>query len=82
MKGYTFNVEQVDGLPAHYYAQPENPLPLSERIAHADAFMTGTGATIQHGGNSAFYAPSRDVVQLPPLRGVQSQGKLLRHRPA
>ena len=42
MKGYTVsNVEQVDGLPAHYYAQPENPLPLSERIAHADAFMTG-----------------------------------------
>jgi len=66
MKGYTvFNVEQVDGLPAHYYAQPENPLPLSERIQHADAFMTGTGAAIQHGGNSAFYAPSRDVVQLP-----------------
>ena len=33
MKGHTvFNVEQVDGLPAHYYAQPENLLPLSERI--------------------------------------------------
>ncbi len=27
MKGYTvFNVEQVDGYHAHYYAQPENPL--------------------------------------------------------
>ena len=27
MKGYTvFNVEQMEGLPAHYYAQPENPL--------------------------------------------------------
>jgi antirestriction protein ArdC len=31
MKGYTvFNVEQLDGLPAHYYAQPENPLLLSD----------------------------------------------------
>ncbi len=74
MKGYTvFNVEQVDGLPAHYYAQPENPLPLSERIAHADAFITGTGATIQHGGNSAFYAPSRDVVQLPPFEAFRDK---------
>ena len=39
MKGYTvFNVEQIEGLPAHYYAQPENPLPLSERIENADRF--------------------------------------------
>ena len=29
-------MEQVDGLPAHYYAQSENPLPLSERIEHAE----------------------------------------------
>ena len=33
MKGYTvFNCEQIEGLPQHYYAQPENPLPASERI--------------------------------------------------
>jgi len=26
MKDYTvFNVEQIEGLPAHYYAKPENP---------------------------------------------------------
>lgn len=74
MKGYTvFNVEQVDGLPAHYYAQPVNPLPLNERIEAADAFMTGTGATINHGGNSAFYAPSRDVVQLPPFEAFKDK---------
>jgi antirestriction protein ArdC len=74
MKGYTvFNVEQVDGLPAHYYAEPENPLPLSERIAHADVFITGTGATIHHGGNSAFYAPSRDAVQLPPFEAFKDK---------
>ena len=52
MKGYTvFDVEQVEGLPAHYYAQPEHALPLSERIEHADRFMAGTGAAIRHGGN-------------------------------
>lgn len=74
MKGYTvFNVEQVDGLPANYYAQPVNPLPLAERIEAADAFMTGTGATIYHGGNQAFYAPSRDVVQLPSFEAFKDK---------
>jgi antirestriction protein ArdC len=74
MKGYTvFNVEQVDGLPAHYYARAENPLPLSERIEHAEAFITGTAATLQHGGNSAFYAPSRDAVQLPPFEAFKDK---------
>ena len=74
MKGYTvFNVEQVDGLPAHYYAQPVNPLPLSERIEAADAFMKATGAAIHHGGNSAFYAPARDVVQLPPFEAFKDK---------
>ncbi|HWR53976.1 MAG TPA: zincin-like metallopeptidase domain-containing protein [Bryobacteraceae bacterium] len=74
MKGYTvFNVEQVDGLPQHYYAQPENPLPLSERIENADRFMTHTGAIIHYGGNRAFYAPSRDIVQLPPFEAFRDK---------
>jgi len=74
MKGYTvFNVEQIEGLPAHYYAQPENPLPLSERIESADHFMTATGATLQHGGNRAFYAPGRDLVQMPPFEAFKDK---------
>ncbi|MCC6486919.1 MAG: DUF1738 domain-containing protein [Candidatus Hydrogenedentes bacterium] len=74
MKGYTvFNVEQIEGLHAHYYAKPENPLPLSERIESADRFMTATGATIYHGGNSAFYAPARDIVQMPPFEAFRDK---------
>lgn len=66
MKGYTvFNVEQVDGLPAHFHAKAEAPQPVA-RIPQAEAFFLCTGATVQHGGNRAFYAPSRDVVQMPP----------------
>jgi antirestriction protein ArdC len=66
MKGYTvFNVEQVDGLPAHFYAKAQAPQPV-ERIPQAEAFFLCTGATVQHGGNRAFYAPSRDLVQMPP----------------
>lgn len=74
MKGYTvFNVEQVEGLPAHYYAKPDNPLPLSERIESADRFIGATGATIYHGGNSAFYAPARDIVQMPPFEAFRDK---------
>ena len=74
MKGYTvFNIEQVDGLPAHYYAQPANPLPLAERIENADRFMTNTGATIHHGGNQAYYAPARDAIQLPPFEAFKDK---------
>lgn len=74
MKGYTvFNVEQIDGLPEHFYSKPANPLPLSERITHADAFVTATGAEIHHGGNMAFYAPSRDVIQLPPFEAFKDK---------
>lgn len=74
MKGYTvFNVEQIEGLPAHFYAQPVDPLPLSERIEHADSFVTATGAAIHHGGNQAFYAPSRDMIQLPPFEAFKDK---------
>jgi antirestriction protein ArdC len=74
MKGYTvFNIEQVDGLPAHYYAQPANPLPLSERIENADHFITNTAATIHHGGNRAFYSPARDAIQIPPFEAFEDK---------
>jgi len=74
LKGYTvFCVEQIDGLPAHYYAQPANPLPLSERIDGAERFIARTGATIRHGGNSAYYAPGPDHVQLPKFEAFRDR---------
>jgi antirestriction protein ArdC len=67
MKGYTvFNVEQIDGLPAHYTAraaEPTGPLPC---LPAAEAFFAATGAEVHHGGNRAFYSPSQDLVQMPP----------------
>jgi antirestriction protein ArdC len=62
-----FNVEQIDGLPADCCPQPAPPRPLDERIETADSFVTATCATVQHGGDRAFYAPSRDIVQMPPF---------------
>ena len=69
LKAYTvFNVEQIEGLPQQYYAQPTRPLPLTERSADVDGFLTRTGAQIRHGGNTAFYSHDRDHIQLPPFQ--------------
>ena len=68
LKSYTvFNAEQIDGLPAHYYAQAEQPTHPVERIERAERFVANTGADIRHGGGMAYYAPAGDFVQMPPL---------------
>lgn len=72
MKGYTvFNVEQIDGLPQHYYAKPEPGSDTIPRIARAEAFFAGTGAAIRHGGTIAFYSISQDFVQMPPFEAFR-----------
>ena len=73
MKGYTvFNVEQIDGLPAQYYAKPEPVIDPAQRIEHADSFFAATGADIGHGGNSAHYNVATDRLQLPLFEAFRS----------
>ena len=80
MKGYTvFNVEQIEGLPAQYYAKAEPRLDTVPRIDRAESFFAATGATIQHGGNQAFYTMAQDRVQMPPFESFPRRRKLLRH---
>lgn len=75
LKGYTvFNVEQIDGLPAHYTAIHPPRLNEEQRIQQADAFFTATGAEIRHGGNSAHYVPSLDYVQMPAFESFRDAG--------
>jgi len=72
MKNYVvFNVEQIDGLPDIFYAKFANPLPSERRIEKAEQFIAGTGATIVHGGNRAYYAPGPDVIRLPPFEAFK-----------
>lgn len=72
LKGYTvFNVEQIEGLPAHYYPAPASPLNPETRIASAEAYFASTGATIRHGGDRAFYAPSLDLIQMPDFESFR-----------
>jgi len=69
LKAYTvFNVAQIEGLPAQYLPRPEPQTDKVERIASAEAFIGATGATIRHGGNSAYYSPKLDIIQLPRPR--------------
>ena len=72
LKGYTvFNVEQIEGLPAHYHARPEPKGDPVERIAHAEAFAKATGAVIAHGGGKAFYSVTHDRVQMLPFEAFR-----------
>ena len=67
LKTYTvFNVAQIDGLPDRFHIVPE-PTPEAERIDTAEAFFARLPATVNHGGDKAYYMPSADRIQLPPF---------------
>jgi antirestriction protein ArdC len=54
----------VDG----YTPKVDADMPMPERIAHADAFFQAIRADVRNGGNSAFYAPVTDHIQMPPFQ--------------
>ncbi|WMS43103.1 zincin-like metallopeptidase domain-containing protein [Acuticoccus sp. MNP-M23] len=75
LKGYTvFNVEQIDGLPAHYTASHPVRLNEDERIAAAEAFFAATGAVLAHGGSGAHYTPALDRIQMPDFAAFRNAG--------
>jgi len=67
MRQYTvFNVDQIEGLPQTLpFELPEfNPIESAQAIA--DKYLSSAGApTLAHGGDRAFYNPSRDHIQMP-----------------
>jgi len=63
-----FNVEQIDGLPERFYGKPAINNPLNERIEAVEGFVGNTKAEIQHGGNQAFYVPSKDFIKVPEIK--------------
>ena len=72
MKGYTvFNVEQIEGLPEHYYAKPAPRSEIVQRIERAESFFAATGATIRYGGTMASYSVTHDHVQMPPIEAFR-----------
>jgi antirestriction protein ArdC len=75
-----FNVAQIEGLPAHYYAEPAAKGAKLQLIESAEKFFAATGAVIRHGGNMAYVLRSR-TRRDPATRagGVPRRGKLGRH---
>lgn len=72
MKGYTvFNVDQIDDLPAHYYAAPAPHSSTIQRIERAEAFFEALRAEVHHGGNRACYVISQDRIDLPPFEAFR-----------
>jgi antirestriction protein ArdC len=83
MKSYTvFNVEQIDGLPEHFYAKPAPRREAVPRLVAADAFFAATGAQIVHGGSRACYVASTDNIHMPCIdffRDAESYYATLAH---
>ena len=72
MKGYTvFNVEQIEGLPEHYYARPGAQFTTVERIERAEAFFAATRADIRYRGDRAYYACDGDYIQMPAIEAFR-----------
>lgn len=66
-----FNEAQIEGL-----LQPADRTPLNEigEASHAaQQVIDASGAEIHHGGASAFYRPSTDAIQMPPLAAFDSE---------
>jgi antirestriction protein ArdC len=72
LKGSTvFNVEQVEGLPEHFYGKPAPRLGAIQRIEAAETFFAALRADIRHGGNQAYYTVTHDYVQMPPFEAFR-----------
>lgn len=66
LRAYTvFNADQVEDLPDSYLRPA--PVPLWTPSEAAEDILTHSGAHIRHGGNRAFYSPSEDLIQMPPV---------------
>jgi antirestriction protein ArdC len=69
LKAYTvFNVEQIEGFPQHYYAQPDRPLALLSDRSHLykSLILTGGGGRNRTGVHGF---AGRCITTLPPRQG-------------
>ena len=66
LKRFTvFNAAQCEGLPADLAADPD-PLTEREIVPVAEEVIAASGVAFRVGGDKAYYAPSPDVVVVPP----------------
>lgn len=69
-RGYSvFNEAQVEG----YVAPAIAVLSKEERVARAEEFFANLGIATIHGGNEAYYLPSKDRIHMPPFSQFKDQ---------
>jgi antirestriction protein ArdC len=51
--------------------EPVAALPETERLAHAETFITNLGIKTVLGGSKAYYRPSTDTVYMPPFENFR-----------
>ena len=61
-QSFVFNADQVDGIQITPKTVEINEV---ERDNNCESFILRTGATISHGGDSAFYSSTHDSIKLP-----------------
>lgn len=66
---YVFNVEQIDGLPAHVGVETAAPVREPSSVEH---WLARAGARVRIGGASAFYSPVTDAIHVPPTEAFVS----------
>ena len=59
---YIFNAEQVEGIEIKPRVIEDKPFSNNVMV---DDMVTNTGAHIKHGGNSAYFSPSEDYINMP-----------------
>jgi len=71
-----FNADQIDGLPADYYIQPEPARDLGTVAdPELDAFFAATGATIDTTDEPrAYYSITHDRIHMPPINTFHDAG--------
>ena len=59
-------MDQVTGLPEHFYAKQQPSRNLEERLDSVEEFFKAFPIEKRSGGIRAYYSPSEDYIQLPP----------------
>lgn len=73
---WVFNAAQVDG----FRTSDTTGSPVAiDRIEAADRFVAASGAIIEHGGDSAFYRPATDRIQMPSEGHFIGSATMTRH---
>lgn len=72
-----FNAEQCDGLPERFHPKPIALVARHERGGPAELALRSCGADIREGGARAYFSPSADYVQMPPLDAFDTIGGYL-----